>query len=82
MSDMTKFDNYDPKVWQDGFDTGRNASMSDLLQALRIARQQIVTLGGDLSGLTTKEEAQECSVDMIQWEVLQVIDEALANGGI
>ena len=51
----------------------------ELMAALQAARSQLVTLGGDSSGLVTKAEAGECSVDMIQWEVLKIIDTALAR---
>lgn len=47
--------------------------------ALETARAHIVTLGGDSSGLITAAEANECSVDMVQWSILKLIDDALAN---
>lgn len=50
-----------------------------LRSALEAARAHIVTLGGDSSGLLTEAEAHECSVDMIQWQMLRVIDDALAS---
>ena len=51
----------------------------ELMTALSVARKHLVTLGGDSSGLLTRAEAHECSVDMIQWEVLQIIDTALSH---
>lgn len=51
----------------------------ELCDALQAARIQLVALGGDSSGLVTKDEAEECSVDMIQWEILRMIDVALSH---
>lgn len=50
-----------------------------LRDLLLTARNHIATLGGDTSGLVTRAEAQECSVDMIQWEMLRKLDEEIAK---
>jgi hypothetical protein len=46
---------------------------------LKNARSSLTAFGGDPSGLVTEAEAQECSVDMIQWALLRQIDECLAE---
>lgn len=50
-----------------------------LQTALKAARAHIATLGGDSSGLLTEAQAHECGVDMIQWQILRMIDDALAS---
>jgi DNA-binding transcriptional regulator YiaG len=56
-----------------------DTEIARIREVLSIARDHIATLGGDSSGLLTEAEAQECSVDMIQWKMLRLLDEEVAR---